>query len=92
MWIRSLPLLLLLAAGPAAAQSGWQEQLTMEILIVHGCEVAFLSNVVEREVNGVPLVMAKAHCDDRRVYDARRDDPDKSFTFSRCDNDEATTC
>ena len=80
------------APAPLSAQAEWEDSLSVEILIAHDCVVAFLSRIVEREVNGVPTVMTKVHCEDQRTFDAQRLSPHERFTFSRCDDNDATTC
>lgn len=53
----------------------------------------FLSQIVEREVGGRQLVMAKAHCEDGRVFDATREDLFQPFDFRACEPvDEPSVC
>lgn len=74
------------------AQAGWQEDLVGEIELTRNCTVAFLSHVVERTIDGRQLVMAKAHCDDRRVFDAMRPDVGEPFRFNECQPDATQGC
>jgi len=78
------------AAAPAGA--GWREDLIEDIKIEHGCEVEFISHVVEREVDGHKLVMAKAHCRDKRAFDAFRKDEFELFEFKECTVRETISC
>lgn len=79
-----------LAAGQEPA---WQSELTDEIAQSENCEVKFLSQVVERTVNGQSIIMAKAHCLDDRVFDAWRDDPAAPFSFKECPTSaQSTVC
>lgn len=83
-----------LATSIAHAQEpSWQAQLADEIALVEDCELRFVSQVVERTVDGRQIVMAKAHCADERVFDVWRDDPLAPFTFKECPTSAArTTC
>jgi hypothetical protein len=75
----------------ALAQSSWEPQLREEIALDQGCELEFLSQVVERTVEGRQIVMAKAHCADKRVFDAFRDDELAPFRFSECEQSRDTS-
>lgn len=73
---------LLLDGG--AVLAAWQDDLAAEIHATKGCRVAYLSQVVERSVDGRQVVFAKAHCEDGRVFDATRTDLVEPFTFKEC--------
>lgn len=73
---------LLLTAGPARA--AWQDDLAVEIRAAEACTVAYLSQVVERMVDGRQVVLAKAHCEDGRVFDATRTSATAPFEFKAC--------
>ena len=73
---------LLLRAGAACA--GWQEDLALEIRVAKACNVVYLSQVVERLVDGRQVIFAKAHCEDGRVFDATRTDVLAPFEFKEC--------
>ena len=73
---------LLLDAGLASAS--WQEDLAVELRVAKGCTVTFLSQVVERSVDGRQVIFAKAHCEDGRVFDASWTDPAMPFDFKEC--------
>lgn len=83
-----------LAAAPLAmAQAEWEQNLADEILIMEDCEVSFLTQVVERQVEGRRVVMAKVHCIDGRTFDATRDDDFAAFEFRICEPEsEPSAC
>jgi len=81
-----------IAVAPAPARAAWQDDLAAEIELQRSCKVAYLSHVVERTVDGKRLVMAKAHCEDRRVFDALRPDELEPFRFNECQPETAQTC
>ncbi|MHA1113619.1 MAG: hypothetical protein ACTSRY_03840 [Alphaproteobacteria bacterium] len=81
---------LALASAPAAA--GWREDLIEDVRIERGCDVDFISHVVEREIDGRKLVMAKVHCRDKRAFDAFRKDEFEIFEFKECTVRETTSC
>ncbi|MEZ5859022.1 MAG: hypothetical protein R3D25_11555 [Geminicoccaceae bacterium] len=88
-----LPILLAMAlAGTPAtaplAQSSWEEDLAAEIQVMEDCTVSFLSQIVERQVDGRSLIMAKVHCEDGRTFDATRDDSFAAFEFRACEPEE----
>ena len=92
-WLGMLTIMVLCTGAIAArAQSGWENELALEIEIAQKCKVAFLSHVVERTVDGRQLVMAKAHCEDQRVFDAVRQEQAEPFRFSECEAAAATSC
>lgn len=80
--LASVALILLLLGAPARA--AWQEDLIAEIRAAHGCTVAYLSQVVERTVDGRQIVFAKVHCEDGRVFDASRTNALEPFVFREC--------
>lgn len=84
--------LLLAAAGIVQAQAGWEDELAAEIDLEHGCRIAYLSHIVERVVEGKRLVMAKAHCEDERVFDAMRPDEFAPFQLRECEPATARAC
>ena len=82
--------LLGLSVGPA--QAAWQDELRQQILSDHACEVSFLSQVVDRTVDGRRIIMAKVHCEDRRTFDAYRGDSRERFEIKACEKPEAEAC
>jgi hypothetical protein len=92
--IASIPAVIgLAAAGVAMAQGTWEQNLEDEILIMEDCEVSFLTQVVEREIEGRRVIMAKAHCVDGRTFDATRDDDFAAFEFRICEPEtEPSAC
>ena len=85
--------LLVLLPWTAVAQGGWEAQLSEEIRLVENCDVAFIGQVVEREVDGRKVVMAKVTCMDKRTFDAFRDDEFAPFAFKECaDSADSSAC
>jgi len=78
-------------ALPAAAES-WQEELTRQLGRDENCTVAFISQVVERTVDGREVIIAKAHCEDKRAFDVYRDDPLGAFRVTECGVVEKMEC
>lgn len=76
---------------PAAAQT-WQSELTEQIAEERDCEVSFMSHVVERDIEGRLLVMAKVHCVDKRTFDALRKDELDLFRITLCEDPNAASC
>lgn len=89
----ALCLALPLAVPPAAAQEdGWQAELSEQVLRDYDCEVAFLSQVAERMVNGEQVVLAKVHCIDKRTFDAYRDSAFEPFEIHPCEDPDNRVC
>lgn len=85
--------LLGLATSTVAAQADWQADLANEALIMEDCEVSFLTQVIERTIDGRSVVLAKVHCVDGRTFDASRDDTFAAFDFRICEpEDEPAAC
>jgi hypothetical protein len=80
-----------LALLPASAQE-WQAQLTEQVLRDYDCEVAFLSQVAERMVDGNLVVLATVHCVDQRSFNAYRDDAFEPFEIHPCENPDTRVC
>jgi len=70
----------------------WHDELARQIAHDEGCEVAFVSQVIERDVNGKRLIMAKVHCEDKRSFDALRVSDDFAVEFKACEVPNAETC
>ena len=84
-----------IASGAPAAQPEapeWQEDMSAAIEFQHDCEVAFISHVVERPVEGDLIVMAKVHCVDQRSFDAVRMTRAADFEFKECTLREKQSC
>ena len=82
-----------LAATTAKAdREDWAPTLTVQIFDEHQCMVAFLSQVVEREVDGRPVVIAKAHCEDDRAFDIFREGTEGRFEIIECEVPNQEAC
>ena len=83
MLIRLLPAAALLAmTSPALAN--WQDDLAAQLRWDHECLVEYYSGVIERMVDGQLLVIAKAHCEDGRTFDATQRDELEDFEIKEC--------
>ncbi len=69
-------------AAPAAAN--WQDDLTAQLRWDQACIVNFYSGVIEDQVDGKQVVIAKAHCADGRVFDAFQRDELEDFELNEC--------
>lgn len=88
-----LALCLALPIQPAAAQEdGWQAELSDQIFLERDCEVAFLSHVTERPMNGDAVILAEVHCVDKRTFDAYRDSASEPFEIHLCEEPEVRAC
>lgn len=74
----------LVASAPHVVLAAWQDDLAAEIRVSHGCSVAYLTQVVERTVDGRQVIFAKVHCEDGRVFDATRTGSLEPFDFKEC--------
>ncbi len=88
----TLAVLLTVSLGASPASAAWQEQVAAEAESGLGCDVAYLSHIVERNVEGKPLVMVKVHCMDQRSFDAVRHDRMEPFEFKECTTREKKSC
>jgi hypothetical protein len=82
MLARLLPAALLAAAAPALAD--WQEDLAAQLRWDHECVVQFYSGVIERMIDGQVVVIAKAHCEDGRTFDATQRNELEDFDITEC--------
>lgn len=81
------------ATSPAHAdRDEWAPALTAQILDQHQCVVAFLSQVVERDVDGIEIIIAKAHCEDGRAFDVNREGILRAFEITECEVPDQETC
>lgn len=86
-------LVLTLVIAPfAAVAADWHEELSLQIGEDESCQVAFMSQVVERTVEGRRVIMVKVHCEDKRSFDAIRRGDDEAFKFTACEVPNAETC
>jgi hypothetical protein len=75
------------AALPALASPAlgdWQEDLASQLRWDHECLVQYYSGVIERMVDGQLVVIAKAHCEDGRTFDAIQNDELEDFEIKEC--------
>jgi hypothetical protein len=84
-WMLARPLAvaaLLAVASPALAN--WQDDLAAQLRWDHECLVQYYSGVIERMVDRQLLVIAKAHCEDGRTFDAIQRDELEDFEITEC--------
>ncbi len=87
-WLLGAGALLVALADPA--QAGWQDDLSAQLRWDHDCQVSFYSGVIERVVNGQQVVIAKAHCEDGRTFDAIQRNELEEFEINECTPKEQT--
>jgi hypothetical protein len=73
-----------LAAIATPALASWQDDLSAQLRWDHNCQVSFYSGVIERMVNGQQVVIAKAHCEDGRTFDATQRNELEEFEINEC--------
>jgi hypothetical protein len=73
---------LLALGGPA--QADWEDDLAAQLRWDYECKVNFYSGVVERVIDGNLVVIAKAHCDDGRLFDAIQRNELEEFEVNEC--------
>jgi hypothetical protein len=86
--MRSMSVTLIAAAmvvvTPHTADADWKEDLAAQLRWDHECVVDFYSGVIERMIDGQTLIIAKAHCDDGRLFDATQRDEFEDFEVTEC--------
>ena len=81
----------LICAGPAAAQQEelWVQLLREQLLDELGCKLNYTTNVRKFELGGEQMVEARAHCFDKRAFDARWLPDEGRYEIRSC---EPTVC
>ena len=72
-------------APAVAEQSDWEPELSDQLAEEKECELDYLTGVIEKEVDGIPVVIGRAHCKDGRSFDIARNDPFEPFELKLCD-------
>jgi hypothetical protein len=72
------------AAVTPAQAADWQEDLAAQLRWDHECMVEYYSGVIERLIDGNLVVIAKAHCNDGRSFDAIQRDELEEFEIEEC--------
>ena len=70
------------------AMADWEEDLVAQLLWDLDCTVTLISGAIEREIEGELVIIAKAHCEDGRVFDAVRRHEFEGFELNECRTDE----
>ena len=78
----------LVLAAPAMA--AWQDDLAAQLRWDHDCVVTFYSEVIERVIDGNQVVIAKAHCEDGRTFNAIQRNELEDFEIEECTPKEQT--
>lgn len=79
--------LLMLNAPTAVAQSYepvWLNDLSIQLLIQNGCEVAYFVSAKEVEDSAGTAFQARAQCTDGRTFDAIRREGEWGFAVEQC--------
>ena len=69
---------------PAPALADWEEDLAAQLRWDHECLVQYYSGVIERMIEGQLVVIAKAHCEDGRTFDATQRNELEDFEITEC--------
>ena len=68
----------------APALADWEEDLAAQLRWDHECLVQYYSGVIERMIEGQLVVIAKAHCEDGRTFDATQRNELEDFEITEC--------
>ena len=85
MWasvVSAAALELTVLSAPALAD--WEEDLAAQLRWDHECLVQYYSGVIERMIEGQLVVIAKAHCEDGRAFDATQRNELEDFEITEC--------
>ena len=74
----------IVVASVSPALADWEEDLAAQLRWDYRCRVAYYSGVIERLVEDELVVMAKAHCEDGRVFDAIQHNELEDFEIHEC--------
>jgi hypothetical protein len=76
-------------AAAHAQDYAWEDGLRRQLLSELNCELNYLTDVREFELLGKKSVLVRAHCNDKRAFDASREGGEETFRFRSC---EIVTC
>ena len=68
----------------AHAQPYWEQEMRDQAKIELNCDVQFINEVTEQDIDDRRVVFAKIHCADGRAFDANRMDEFDPFEFREC--------
>ena len=77
------------ASAVLAQEAAWQADLREQLLAEKSCELNYLTESKIYELLGKTTIEARAHCKDKRAYDAIRSGDNKLFELKSC---EVVTC
>jgi len=69
----------------APAHADWQDDLRHQLRDEYNCDIAYLTRLEVRKVEGHEIVFVRAHCTDARSFDASRHSEDERFRIKACD-------
>ncbi|HEY6336803.1 MAG TPA: hypothetical protein VI113_13055 [Alphaproteobacteria bacterium] len=69
----------------AHANADWQDDLQQQLRDDYNCDIAYLSRLAVRDVDGRQVVFVRAHCTDKRSFDASRQNEAERFRIKACD-------
>ena len=76
---------LALTAPAVADDSDWQGELQRQLKEEYNCDVAYLSRMEKRNVEGREIIFVRAHCFDQRSFDATRQGEAERFVIKSCE-------
>lgn len=82
--LRRLAVAAAVAAVASPALADWKDDLAAQLRWDHECVVQYYSGVIERLIDGQLVVIAKAHCEDGRSFDAVQRDELEDFEINEC--------
>ncbi|MEM1199010.1 MAG: hypothetical protein AAGI06_06830 [Pseudomonadota bacterium] len=68
-------------AGPAQSEETWKVLLAQQLMAAEKCRLNYLTDVSESDTDGIK---AKAHCEDKRSFDAILAPGKNRFEISAC--------
>jgi len=69
----------------AHANADWQDDLQRQLRDDYNCDIAYLSRLEVPNVDGREVIFVRAHCTDKRSFDASRQNDAERFRIKACD-------
>ena len=69
----------------APAYADWQDDLRHQLRDEYNCDIAYLTRLEVRKVEGREIVFVRAHCTDARSFDASPQSDNDRFRIKACD-------
>jgi len=67
------------------ANADWQDDLQRQLRDDYNCDIVYLSRLEVRDVDGREVIFMRAHCTDKRSFDASRQNEAERFPIKACD-------